>query len=141
MKDVAVGILAREGMILACQRRRDAAYGLKWEFPGGKVEPGETPAGALRRELKEELDIDAVIGREFYRQKWVYPAGPQAGIDGAFRVHYFLVESFSGTPVNRAFERILWTEVEKFPELDFLEGNRDAIARYGRVAAGRKRPP
>lgn len=137
MKEVAVGVLAREGMILACQRKRDAAYGLKWEFPGGKLEPGETPADALRRELKEELDIDAVIGEEFHRQEWVYPGGGPTGSDGAFRVYYFLVRSFVGTPVNRAFERILWTEADQLQELDFLEGNRDAIARYAEVVAGR----
>ena len=136
MREVAVGILERDGRILACQRKRDATYGLKWEFPGGKLEAGEMPAGALRRELNEELDIDAVIGREFFRQEWVYPGGD--GTDGAFRVHYFLVPSFSGIPVNRAFERILWTEAEKLGELDFLEGNRDAIARYAALVAGRQ---
>jgi len=133
-----VGILARDGKILACQRKRNAAYGLKWEFPGGKLEPGETPSGALRRELKEELDIDAVVGEEFYRQEWVYPEGGLPGSDGAFRVHYFLVRSFTGIPVNRAFERIVWTEPDQLRELDFLEGNRDAIARYAGTAAGRR---
>jgi 8-oxo-dGTP diphosphatase len=137
MKEVAVGILARDGKILACQRKRNAVYGLKWEFPGGKLEPGETPAGALRRELKEELDIDAVPGEEFYRQEWVYPEGGLPGSDGAFRVYYFLVRSFTGTPVNRAFEQILWTVPDQLGELDFLEGNRDAIERYAATSAGR----
>jgi 8-oxo-dGTP diphosphatase len=44
--------------VLVCQRKPDQPMSLKWEFPGGKIEPGETPEGALIRELKEELDID-----------------------------------------------------------------------------------
>lgn len=136
MREVAVGILAQGGKILACQRKRGAVYGLKWEFPGGKIEGEETPADALHRELREELDIDAVIGPEFHRQEWIYPDGvDDPGKDGAFRVYYFLVRSFLGTPRNRAFERILWIDVDKMGDLDFLEGNRDAIARYVTHAA------
>ncbi|HXF99361.1 MAG TPA: NUDIX domain-containing protein, partial [Bacteroidota bacterium] len=46
MKEVSVGILLRNGHVLACQRKRSARYPLKWEFPGGKLEPGETPEDA-----------------------------------------------------------------------------------------------
>ena len=59
MKEVAVGIILQDGNVLACQRKRDATYALKWEFPGGKLEPGETPEHALVRELHEELAIHA----------------------------------------------------------------------------------
>ena len=54
MREVAVGILRGDGKVLACQRRRNAVYPLKWEFPGGKVEAGESPAEALRREVSVE---------------------------------------------------------------------------------------
>lgn len=53
---VVAAIIQSDGLILACRRRQEKAAGGKWEFPGGKVEPGETPADALIREIKEELD-------------------------------------------------------------------------------------
>jgi 8-oxo-dGTP diphosphatase len=129
MKSVAVGIIMRGGLILACQRRRTVSYPLKWEFPGGKIEPGETPREALVRELNEELAIDAVPGEELLTHEWVYRGGiPDPRRDPAFRVTYFLVRSFSGEPVNLCFETIRWVPVEELASMDILEGNRDAIA-------------
>jgi 8-oxo-dGTP diphosphatase len=127
MKEVAVGILRARGNVLACQRKRDAVYPLKWEFPGGKIEHGESSSIALHRELREELGIEAVIGREFHRQEWVYPGSATASGDGAFRVYYHEVESFKGMPVNLAFEQIRWVGVNELLMLDMLDGNREAI--------------
>lgn len=129
MKEVAVGVIARGNQLLACQRRSDARYPLKWEFPGGKIEPGESPSQALARELQEELDIRAAIGKEFFRQEWIYPDGvadPQK--DGAFRVFYHFIHSFTGTPQNRVFEQIRWVSLAELQALDILEGNREAVA-------------
>ncbi|MEO8168031.1 MAG: (deoxy)nucleoside triphosphate pyrophosphohydrolase [bacterium] len=131
MKEVAVGIILKDGQVLACQRKRDATYPLKWEFPGGKLEPGESAEQALVRELHEELGIEANIQREFFRQEWVYGEGK----DGrSFRVFYFLVDNFSGEPVNLAFEQILWTTAHHLQTLDILEGNREAVDRLVRYA-------
>jgi 8-oxo-dGTP diphosphatase len=128
MKEVAVGILFREDKVLAGQRRKDAAYPLKWEFPGGKLEPGETPEEALRRELREELNIRAEIGQEIHRQEWVYPdSGRRSKGDGSFRVFYFRVTAFTGEMKNRAFERIRWLPLPDLIQLDFLEGNRETL--------------
>lgn len=129
-----------DGNVLACQRKRDAVYPLKWEFPGGKIEAGESPAVALRRELREELGIDAVIGREFHRQEWVYPRSAAGGSDGAFRVYYHEVEGFTGTPVNLAFEQMRWVRVDDLLALDMLEGNREAVATLLNDARHRPRP-
>jgi 8-oxo-dGTP diphosphatase len=129
MKEVVVGILTRGDQVLACQRRSDSRYALKWEFPGGKIERGETPSQALARELHEELDIRAAIGREFLRQEWIYPDGvadPER--DGAFRVLYYYILSFTGTPLNRVFEQIRWVSLPDLQALDLLEGNRKAVA-------------
>ncbi len=128
MKEVAVGIITKDNRILACQRTEDVAYGLKWEFPGGKIEPGESPRDALRRELKEELDIEAEIGEEFHRQEWDYSNdqnGKHAG--SAFRVFYFLVPSFRGTILNRAFHQLRWVSPEELSDMDILEGNRETV--------------
>jgi 8-oxo-dGTP diphosphatase len=130
MKEVAVGIIMRDGKVLACQRKRAARYPLKWEFPGGKLELGETPEHALIRELREELAIEAIIEKEFFRQEWVYTeATDNPNRDGSFRVFYFLVREFSGELVNHAFEQIAWKQIHELSIMDILEGNREAVNR------------
>jgi len=62
---VAAGIVTRDGKIMLCQRKPDVHQALKWEFPGGKLEPGESPERALERELREELAIETRTGRIF----------------------------------------------------------------------------
>src|ERR1700687_121819 len=63
---VAAALITRDSKLLVCQRRRDDTHPLEWEFPGGKVEPDESPAQALVRELREELGIDAAVGKEIF---------------------------------------------------------------------------
>ena len=60
---VVAGVVIREGRVMLCQRPEGTHNGLKWEFPGGKIEPGESPEAALRRELREELSVEARVGR------------------------------------------------------------------------------
>jgi mutator protein MutT len=127
MKQVAVGLIMNDGRVLACQRRHDGSYPLKWEFPGGKLEDGESAEAALVRELAEELGIDAVVGRELHTQEWVYQQYEAGSKAGAFRVFYFLIESFAGTAVNHAFEQIRWVTPEELKDMDILEGNRGAV--------------
>jgi 8-oxo-dGTP diphosphatase len=62
-KLVVAGLLVRDGRILLSQRREDQALPLFWEFPGGKIEPGEAPEAALAREWREELGVDVHVGR------------------------------------------------------------------------------
>lgn len=124
MKQVAVGIILKDGLVLACQRKRDARYPLKWEFPGGKLEDGEGPSEAVIRELHEELEITATVERELHRQEWVYTEGKD---DSKFRVFYFLIGSFTGVPVNRAFEQIRWVTPGELTTMDILEGNREMV--------------
>ncbi len=64
MKQVVAALIVRKNKILICQRTRHQTMPLKWEFPGGKIEPGEKPEQALQRELEEELGIVATIGRK-----------------------------------------------------------------------------
>lgn len=125
MVDVAVAIIIRNGgpeghaAVLLGQRKQSARYPLKWEFPGGKVEPGEDVAQCLRRELLEELGIQAVVGPRFHRQTSTYADS------GTFDVSYFLVHEFSGAIVNTVFESLRWVPVRDLAGYDILEGNRE----------------
>ncbi|HEY7210372.1 MAG TPA: (deoxy)nucleoside triphosphate pyrophosphohydrolase [Bryobacteraceae bacterium] len=123
---VSAGIIHRGGQVLVGQRRKNDRHPLKWEFPGGKVEHGETPQEALIRELWEELRISARIGGELARYEHDYPTGS--------RVHllFFSVPEFSGEPVGRIYEQICWIELASLPALDFLEGDLDFIRRLSR---------
>lgn len=125
---VAVGIVLRNGLVLACQRLRNARYPLKWEFPGGKIEQGERAADALIRELREELSIEVITHSAFHRQEWVYPDSETTNkSSGAFHVTYFLVHSFTGEPVKNTFEQIQWVTPADLLTMDILEGNREAV--------------
>jgi mutator protein MutT len=119
MIKVAVGIIMNGGTVLLCQRKKSANYGLKWEFPGGKVEDGEPVEDCLRRELAEELGISAVVGPLYHRQHYIYPDS------GTFEVFYFDVKWFYGTLQNRVFESFAWIPVQSLASYDILEGNRD----------------
>ncbi len=100
--------------VLICQRRPDQPMSLKWEFPGGKVEPGESSEAALARELNEELGIDAVIGRRVANVRHKYRNG------GAIDLQFFLVESFAGEMQNRIFNEVKWSSLSALPSYDFL---------------------
>lgn len=100
--------------VLICQRRPNEPMSLKWEFPGGKIEPGETAEEALARELNEELGIDAVIGRRIAQVHHKYRNG------GAIDLQFFLVDKFEGTLENRIFNEIRWSPLAALPQYDFL---------------------
>jgi 8-oxo-dGTP diphosphatase len=121
MINVAVGIIRKDGSVLLCRRKESVKYPLKWEFPGGKIENGETSADCLRRELSEELAISAIIGEEFHRQQTFYPDA------GLFDVRYYWIEAFEGVPENRVFSEIRWINTTDLRHYDVLEGNREAI--------------
>jgi 8-oxo-dGTP diphosphatase len=73
---VTAALIIEQGKILVTQRKEDTSHGLLWEFPGGKVEEGEEPKEGLRRELKEELDIEAEVGMLFDAVLHFYPEFP-----------------------------------------------------------------
>ncbi|HXG38953.1 MAG TPA: NUDIX domain-containing protein, partial [Bacteroidota bacterium] len=107
---------------LVCQRKRGARYGLKWEFPGGKLEPNETTVQCLHRELLEELSIRPLGIERIELQTSDYPDG------GRFEVAYCFISSFSGEPKNNVFEEIRWVTLEELKQLDILEGNKTFVA-------------
>jgi len=123
---VTAGIILREQEILICQRHRSDPYGLQWEFPGGKVKDSEGLEAALRRELREELGIEAAIGEEVYRLRHRYP-------DRYVEVVFFRVDSYQGEAANRVFESIEWVPRRQLAAYPFLEADRALV---GRIAEG-----
>jgi 8-oxo-dGTP diphosphatase len=124
MIKVAVGIIKdKNGRVLLCRRPEGKPYPLQWEFPGGKLEPGESAEHCLLRELREELGIQAVIGEIFHRQQYVYPDS------GHFDVVYYFVNSFSGTLSNNGFAEVCWVPVAGLSGYDILEDNREVVER------------
>ena len=118
---VVAALLFHEGRLLICQRSPDGQFPNQWEFPGGKIELGEDPKEALRRELREELGITAEIGAEVWRTEHQYPGQPP------IRLLFFSVQSYSGELENRVFQRVLWAAPQDLPQHDFLEANRPLI--------------
>ena len=122
---VVAGIIRRGERILVCQRRRSDAYGLQWEFPGGKVKDGEVLTAALRRELEEELAIHAEVGGEVFRLRHHYP-------DRYVEVVFFAVGSYSGEARNQEFEAMEWVPRARLPEYNFLEADRELVNRIAK---------
>ncbi len=114
---VVAAVIERENLILIGQRKRSSNHGLKWEFPGGKVELGENHQDALARELKEELGIDATVGPEMDRYEVQYGQGPKT------QLLFFHVTDFRGEPQNLDFEQIAWAPRSQLSSYDFLEGD------------------
>jgi len=118
---VVAAVIERGGRILIGQRKNIGHHPLKWEFPGGKVEPGETPEAAAIRELEEELAIRARVDREIMRYQFQYP-----GRTPILLIFYRILD-FEGEPENRDFEQIRWEVPERLGDYDFLEGDAEFI--------------
>jgi 8-oxo-dGTP diphosphatase len=121
LRFVAAAFIVRGGEVLICQRRPDQPMGLQWEFPGGKIEAGESAEQALARELNEELGIDASIGPRVTHIRHNYRHG------GAVDLQFFAVREFAGELENRIFAQLRWTRLEDLPDFDFLPADRGLI--------------
>ena len=120
---VVAAVIKRGSRFLIAQRRTTGSFPLKWEFPGGKLEAGESPKQALRRELREELGVEADIGSEIGRYECNYPKHR--------KVTLLIIDipAYTGEPENLAFEQFLWAERVQLQEFDFLDGDLDFVKR------------
>ena len=123
---VVAAVIERDGLVLIGQRKPGKWHALKWEFPGGKVEPGESPDAALGRELEEELGIRAEIGDPIADYAYQYPGR------SAIRLIFYGVTQITGVIENREYHDLRWEKRERLPEYDFLEGDVDFV----RILAG-----
>ena len=121
LRFVVAALILRADEILICQRRPDQPMALKWEFPGGKIEPGETPEEALLRELDEELGIHATIGPRVAHTRHTYRNG------GSIDLQFFVVNTFEGEVTNHIFNDVRWVPIRDLASYDFLAADRDLI--------------
>lgn len=126
-KQVVAALILRDDEILCCQRTEHQALPFKWEFPGGKIEAGETPPQALLRELQEELGILAEIGPEITHVLHTYANG------NSVNLRFFAVHRFENDLQNRIFRDVRWVKRADLPSLDFLDADKELVRR---LAAG-----
>ena len=119
---VVAAVIEKHGRVLIAQRRKDGRLGGEWEFPGGKVEPDETPEQALRRELHEELGIEAEIGEFFCSSRYDYTHLP-------VELHAYRIKDFSGEIVPHVHDQVLWVLPQDLYRYDFPEANREIMSR------------
>jgi 8-oxo-dGTP diphosphatase len=129
VRTVVAALITRDSKLLVCQRKRNDSNALRWEFPGGKVEAGESAAEALVRELREELGIAATIGGEVYRTKHRYKELQ----DDLILIFFWATIADSAPLQNLAFERFEWAGPAALPKYDFLPADKELI---GLLASG-----
>ena len=124
--DVVAAVIRREdGRLLITQRLADDTLGGYWEFPGGKVDPGEELRAALARELREELGVEAQIGAEIHSIVHAYP-------DRDVRLYFYEVRILSGEPQKLEVADLRWVTLDELGEYQFPEADRPLIEQLRR---------
>lgn len=118
--NVAVGVITKDKLFFVCRRKAHQHQGNKWEFPGGKVDPGETPEHALVRELSEEIAIHAMHYSPLTQIAFSYP-------DKQVKLHVYVVDKFSGTAIGAEGQESRWVTLSELLDLDFPEANQKII--------------
>lgn len=119
--DIAIAIVKdSKNDFLICLRPDDTHQGGKWEFPGGKVEAGETPEQAMLRELLEEVDIAATHYHLF--EKCFFDYG-----DKQLNLYFYLIEQFTGRAISKEGQPLKWVSKNQLANYDFPEANNKVI--------------
>lgn len=120
-RDVAAGLIVCDGLILIGQRKHGKSLEYKWEFPGGKLEPGETLQECLKRELQEEMQLDITVGEHFIDTSYDYDFG-------TIVLHAFWATCKSyDIPVVLEHEQYKWVELKDLPHYDFAPADKPII--------------
>jgi 8-oxo-dGTP diphosphatase len=128
--EVAAALVRDEaGRYLITQRRRGSHLQGLWEFPGGKVEVGETAAACLQRELTEELAATFTVGPLVETVRWEYP-------ERIVILHFFDCRLQSGAIEPLEGQAMAWVEPARLPEYDFPPADRELIQRLRRPLPG-----
>ena len=117
---IAIGVIVNGGEVLVSRRRPDAHLGGLWEFPGGKIENGESAMAALRRELREELSIEVLEARFWMRLDHRYE-------DRDVTLEIFEVLRFCGEAQGAEGQSLRWLRPEALLETEFPSANRPII--------------
>jgi len=125
---VAAALRDRDGRVLIAQRPAGKHMAGRWEFPGGKVAPGETEDHALTRELREELGVEVTASRPFMRLSHDYD-------DRQVELSMWIVEGFSGVPRGLDGQALKWVGVEALAHEDILEADLPFIEALQRESA------
>jgi 8-oxo-dGTP diphosphatase len=132
--EVAAGLIRDDnGRYLITQRRKGSHLAGLWEFPGGKVEAGETPAVCLRRELTEELTATFTVRDLVETVRWEYP-------NRTVVLHFFDCRHESGPIVPREEQAMEWAEPARLATYDFPPADRELIQRLARQGGGTAGP-
>ena len=120
-ENVVAAIIKKDNSYLIAQRNRNKYMGLKWEFPGGKVESDETFYEALSREIQEELNIKINVYKKIAEEKYK---------DGQIDIilHYYLCSEKSGTTRLNEHENMAWVEKKDFDKYAFVEGDGNVLS-------------
>ncbi|MBI1984780.1 MAG: (deoxy)nucleoside triphosphate pyrophosphohydrolase [Candidatus Wildermuthbacteria bacterium] len=119
--EVAVAIIRRGDCFLVAKRPKNKAGAGKWEFPGGKIEPLESPEECLVREIQEEFGASVLISESLAVLDYEYPEG------GKFRFHCYLCEIPNEEPKALEHEEIAWVEAKNLAGIDLLEADKQLI--------------
>lgn len=120
MKIVTAAIITRRGKYLVAKRKAGGVVGGKWEFPGGKLEENETPKQSLKRELGEELDIKAQIGKVFDEHIHCYK-------DGKMKIYAYAVSRYTGRIKLIDHDEMRWVAVNELKEMNFIGNDKSII--------------
>jgi 8-oxo-dGTP diphosphatase len=120
---VACALIERDGLLLAAQRSATMSLPLKWEFPGGKIEAGESPEACLHRELREEMDVSVVIGQALLSSTHHYP-------DFTVTLYPFLCQLETAEIVLREHAAMRWLAPTELLTLDWAAADLPVIADY-----------
>lgn len=112
MKEVTAAIIINNNKILIAQRGANEKLAGKWEFPGGKIELGETPQQCLKREIKEELEVDIEVGNYLDESIYTYP-------NGEIKLMAYFATIVGGNIMLSVHDKVEWITISKIDKYDF----------------------